>query len=237
MAERSRSNSIARRKNRWSQQVTRRSNALDLEGGVFSGSDPRAIAISLKRSAEQPPSEERAIPLSDVDAHVLCESGRKAALGEAAQDARESEGRTARPVWQTAARVNEPVILRAWRRKSLTDVAQTLLSVLRPKPPGPESRGEIRHRQECLCHIDPAPRHLSDLSRGQGRETLLPRPSLSIVWGMTESSHSLRAIGEQRHGFTENHPFAKGGIGTEWRLLPYLVLSRRDDAGRAGARR
>lgn len=53
MAERSRSNSIASRKNRWSQQVTRTSNALDLEGGVFSGSDPRAIAISLKRSAER----------------------------------------------------------------------------------------------------------------------------------------------------------------------------------------
>jgi hypothetical protein len=40
-------------RNRWSQQVTRTSNALDLEGGIFSGSDPRAIARSLKRSAER----------------------------------------------------------------------------------------------------------------------------------------------------------------------------------------
>jgi hypothetical protein len=33
--------------------VTRTSNALDLEPGVFSLDDPRAIARSLKRSAEQ----------------------------------------------------------------------------------------------------------------------------------------------------------------------------------------
>ena len=36
----------------WSADVTRRSNALDLEHGVFRGS-PRAIAASLKRSAER----------------------------------------------------------------------------------------------------------------------------------------------------------------------------------------
>ena len=40
-------------RNRWSQQITRTSNALDLEGGIFSRSDPRAIARSLKRSAER----------------------------------------------------------------------------------------------------------------------------------------------------------------------------------------
>lgn len=38
---------------RWSQRVTRTSNALDLERGVFAGSDPRAVARSLKRSAER----------------------------------------------------------------------------------------------------------------------------------------------------------------------------------------
>lgn len=38
---------------RWSQDVTRNSNALDLEKGVFSKTDPHAIALSLKRSAEQ----------------------------------------------------------------------------------------------------------------------------------------------------------------------------------------
>jgi hypothetical protein len=33
--------------------VTRESNALDLEGGVFRLDDPREIATSLKRSAER----------------------------------------------------------------------------------------------------------------------------------------------------------------------------------------
>ncbi len=36
----------------WSGEVTRRSNALDLEPGIFKQSDPRQIAHSLKRSAE-----------------------------------------------------------------------------------------------------------------------------------------------------------------------------------------
>ncbi|MGE5155591.1 MAG: DUF3175 domain-containing protein [Bdellovibrio bacteriovorus] len=38
---------------RWSQEVTRTSNALDLEPGVFTWSDPTAIARSLKDSAER----------------------------------------------------------------------------------------------------------------------------------------------------------------------------------------
>jgi len=37
---------------RWSQHVTETSNALDLEPGVFSWSDPKRIAASLKRSSE-----------------------------------------------------------------------------------------------------------------------------------------------------------------------------------------
>jgi len=37
---------------RWSGRVTRESNALDLEEGVFTWDDPRRIAASLKRSAE-----------------------------------------------------------------------------------------------------------------------------------------------------------------------------------------
>ena len=36
----------------WSRRVTERSDALDLEKGVFAGTDPRRIARSLKRSAE-----------------------------------------------------------------------------------------------------------------------------------------------------------------------------------------
>ena len=41
------------KKNRWSHQVTKTSNALDLEAGVFTLDDPREIALSLKRSAER----------------------------------------------------------------------------------------------------------------------------------------------------------------------------------------
>ena len=37
---------------RWSARVTRESNALDLEPGVFTWSDPKRIAASLKRSAQ-----------------------------------------------------------------------------------------------------------------------------------------------------------------------------------------
>ena len=40
-------------RSRWTQQVTRTSNALDLESGVFKKSDPRAVARSLKRSADR----------------------------------------------------------------------------------------------------------------------------------------------------------------------------------------
>jgi hypothetical protein len=38
---------------RWSQRVTRESDALDLSKGVFTGKDPKRIAASLKRSAER----------------------------------------------------------------------------------------------------------------------------------------------------------------------------------------
>jgi len=38
---------------KWSQGVTEHSDALDLEGGVFTHDDPKAIARSLKRSAER----------------------------------------------------------------------------------------------------------------------------------------------------------------------------------------
>jgi hypothetical protein len=37
---------------KWSQDVTERSDALDLDQGVFTKDDPAAIARSLKRSAE-----------------------------------------------------------------------------------------------------------------------------------------------------------------------------------------
>jgi hypothetical protein len=44
---------MAEKDKRWSQKVTETSNALDLESGVFTLEDPREIALSLKRSADQ----------------------------------------------------------------------------------------------------------------------------------------------------------------------------------------
>jgi len=43
---------LALRAKYWSGEVIRRSNALDLEAGVFTWEDPKKIALSLKRSAE-----------------------------------------------------------------------------------------------------------------------------------------------------------------------------------------
>ncbi|HEY3075659.1 MAG TPA: DUF3175 domain-containing protein [Burkholderiales bacterium] len=43
---------MAKRGKRWSARVMRTSNALDLERGVFTKRSPRAVARSLKRSAE-----------------------------------------------------------------------------------------------------------------------------------------------------------------------------------------
>jgi len=43
---------MAGQDDKWSGRVTRESNALDLEEGVFTWKDPRRIALSLKRSAE-----------------------------------------------------------------------------------------------------------------------------------------------------------------------------------------
>ena len=44
---------MAQKTKKWSGVVTKKSNALDLEAGVFSLSDPKRIASSLKRSAEK----------------------------------------------------------------------------------------------------------------------------------------------------------------------------------------
>ncbi|CCW19556.1 hypothetical protein EBBID32_39240 [Sphingobium indicum BiD32] len=39
-------------KHKWSQDVTEQGDALDLDEGLFKQTDPKAIALSLKRSAE-----------------------------------------------------------------------------------------------------------------------------------------------------------------------------------------
>ena len=43
---------MPKNEHRWSAEVTRRSDALDLEQDIFESGDPRQIALSLKRSAE-----------------------------------------------------------------------------------------------------------------------------------------------------------------------------------------
>jgi len=52
MAKRRRKTTSARRTRRWSQRVTDTSDALTLQQGVFRKDSPKAIAASLKRSAE-----------------------------------------------------------------------------------------------------------------------------------------------------------------------------------------
>jgi hypothetical protein len=51
-SKKSRPNSTSTQR-RWSGRVTRTSNALDLDQGVFSQRSARSIALSLKRSAER----------------------------------------------------------------------------------------------------------------------------------------------------------------------------------------
>jgi len=52
MAKRRRKTASTHRTRRWSQRVTETSDALTLEEGVFKKATPKAIAASLKRSAE-----------------------------------------------------------------------------------------------------------------------------------------------------------------------------------------
>jgi hypothetical protein len=46
-------NAVRGKSKRWSAQVTKHSDALDLESDVFKRKDPHRIALSLKRSAER----------------------------------------------------------------------------------------------------------------------------------------------------------------------------------------
>jgi hypothetical protein len=46
-------NRVQAKTKRWSSQVTKKSDALDLQPGVFKLKSPRAVARSLKKSSEQ----------------------------------------------------------------------------------------------------------------------------------------------------------------------------------------
>ena len=60
-----------RQPKRWSAAVTRDSDALDIEKGIFSARSPAKIAASLKRSAAP---QVEPVPLGDVDADILPQS-------------------------------------------------------------------------------------------------------------------------------------------------------------------
>lgn len=47
-----RTKNTSTQKRKWSREVTRHSDALDLEGGIFKKKDPKKIAQSLKHSSE-----------------------------------------------------------------------------------------------------------------------------------------------------------------------------------------
>lgn len=51
MAKKKKAKTVAARK--WSAKVSHQSDALDLQHGIFTSEDPRKIARSLKKSAEQ----------------------------------------------------------------------------------------------------------------------------------------------------------------------------------------
>ena len=53
MAKRRTRSKRSKDRRRWSARVTRKSDALTLEKGVFTKADPRKIARSLKRSADR----------------------------------------------------------------------------------------------------------------------------------------------------------------------------------------
>jgi hypothetical protein len=90
-------------KARWSRRVTRESNALDLEEGVFTWADPVRIARSLQASAEQS-KRRKAEPFRSAMsmlAFYINRAGRnldlsqKAVLEQAKEELRRLYGRTA----------------------------------------------------------------------------------------------------------------------------------------------
>jgi hypothetical protein len=80
-------------KKKWSQDVTDNSNAMDLEGGVFNKRSAKKIADSLKESAEQSDRRKSGpFPICHVDAELLHQSCRQAALEVEDGDARQGQG-------------------------------------------------------------------------------------------------------------------------------------------------
>ncbi len=80
-------------KSKWSADVTEHSDALDLKPDVFENDDPKAIAASLKRSAEASHRRKsNPYPLGDVDADLLHQPGGLEPAGGAQAGARGGQG-------------------------------------------------------------------------------------------------------------------------------------------------
>ena len=86
---------------KWSQKVTNESRALDLEEGVFTWSNPKKIALSLKKSAEKS-KRRKGTPLQSAmsmlnfyinRAGKNLDSGRKKILNDAKEELRRLFGR------------------------------------------------------------------------------------------------------------------------------------------------
>lgn len=78
---------------RWSKEVTERSNALDLEAGVFTQSDPESVARSLKRSADRSAGS-RVIP---TDPRCRCSRSTSIAQGRSSRALSARASRRRRP--------------------------------------------------------------------------------------------------------------------------------------------
>ncbi|HWC62718.1 MAG TPA: DUF3175 domain-containing protein [Rhizomicrobium sp.] len=84
-----------RKVSKWSSRVTRESNALDLEQGVFKQHNPRKIAASLKRSAEHSKRRKSSpYPFRHVHAGLLYQPGRQGLAGETEARSGAGQGRT-----------------------------------------------------------------------------------------------------------------------------------------------
>ena len=85
----------------WSGRVTRESNALDLEEGVFTWHDPRRIARSLLRSAEESTRRKAASPFRSAMSMLVfyinragknLDAGQRAVLEQAKEELRKLHG-------------------------------------------------------------------------------------------------------------------------------------------------
>ena len=86
-------------KEKWSAEVTEHSDALDLEEHVFEQHDPKAIAASLKRSAERSDRRKAEPFRSAMSMLTLHQPRRQEPAGQAEESAGGRQGRAARRLW------------------------------------------------------------------------------------------------------------------------------------------